>query len=925
MISSLDNDVKAFIRLYSEGHTNITELLTASREDNAELNRQVIGSESRIIDHVISEGSGIKDHLTDKFEDERLRMSAEVERARYLASLRFGEMNKRQGELTEPEEDTVKWLFEETETSAGYNLLTWLQSGNGLFWVSGKPGSGKSTLMNYMVGHQSTIEALEKWRSPVLLLKYYFVEAGTIMQRNLKGCLCSLLHQFLEQQPSTPEHLCHHLRPHYNKKNVHDWSSQLLQKGFLDYLEGNENQAICIFLDGLDEVDPDEQSLVVDLVNRLEKLPHAKLCISSRPENIFRRSFSHHAMLKVQDLTRPGIAAYTRSNIQPILDQYPKDATRMQYIVESLVYGAEGVFLWIVLVAKSLERGRNDGDDWDTMRKRIDHLPRGLYDMYQQMCASITEDEPALVEQYRKEAAELFWSASIAHGFLQDHQLMSILMANHPMLRDRLLALYSSTQRLDHSREESNIFHHFESWLCSRSANLIELDWDVSGRPERGARFRFVHRSVKEFLYTAAGQDIMSFDQRSDEHKWLNLAEATLATHAFCDLVPESIFNSERFDFCAAVGWDNWFNLRRGTIPPVPALAVECITRFNLRKDQEYDLIALYNTYLNYPGSTWYSQLPHHHHLRLAAQCGSRAYLQQCMKEESIEVKSEVLLWAVRVFDGKFLYEFKITPFTSEVSFWEGAWERHLNTITWLLDSGADPNMSFVCAPWQCYKDMFHLNKLTPWVQLLSQIIECHNQTNSVSLKTIALCRQCIQAFILHKADKQAQQGVSICIDQNCSWFDIDTWLLVFNASVSAGENVLFVAVDAEELLKILNISALRITKSLRIHLLEDEALPNVDILIVTRGYQARLVCQKLTKTSNALYTHTVRQFVAFLTSDPRTEDLEPWKDDVTTAIQALHGSGHDVQYVAAMEGEHDTYIRNKCPEWTWGLTDSCT
>ena len=41
-------------------------------------------------------------------------------------------------------------------------FVDWLKQEDGLYWVSGKPGSGKSTLMKFLSAHDTTLKHLEE-------------------------------------------------------------------------------------------------------------------------------------------------------------------------------------------------------------------------------------------------------------------------------------------------------------------------------------------------------------------------------------------------------------------------------------------------------------------------------------------------------------------------------------------------------------------------------------------------------------------------------------------------------------------------------------------------------------------------------------------------------------------------------------------
>ena len=60
-------------------------------------------------------------------------------------------------------EDTSADSKKSSDAPRREHFLPWLSSGNGIFHVSGKPGSGKSTLMKFLYDHPRTKEELEKW------------------------------------------------------------------------------------------------------------------------------------------------------------------------------------------------------------------------------------------------------------------------------------------------------------------------------------------------------------------------------------------------------------------------------------------------------------------------------------------------------------------------------------------------------------------------------------------------------------------------------------------------------------------------------------------------------------------------------------------------------------------------------------------
>lgn len=72
---------------------------------------------------------------------------------RILDFLRFSTMDDRHIAIRQAHAQTFRWIFE-TSPSDGprspTKFVEWLRSSDSLYWVSGKPGSGKSTLMKYL-------------------------------------------------------------------------------------------------------------------------------------------------------------------------------------------------------------------------------------------------------------------------------------------------------------------------------------------------------------------------------------------------------------------------------------------------------------------------------------------------------------------------------------------------------------------------------------------------------------------------------------------------------------------------------------------------------------------------------------------------------------------------------------------------------
>lgn len=88
-----------------------------------------------------------------------------------LNNLSFDDMYGRFEAVDKAHGKTFEWVFEETRKDkdnkpdglSHESLVHWLSSGKGIFHISGKLGSGKSTLMKFLCTHERTKAELQKW------------------------------------------------------------------------------------------------------------------------------------------------------------------------------------------------------------------------------------------------------------------------------------------------------------------------------------------------------------------------------------------------------------------------------------------------------------------------------------------------------------------------------------------------------------------------------------------------------------------------------------------------------------------------------------------------------------------------------------------------------------------------------------------
>jgi len=101
--------------------------------------------------------------------------------------------------------NNFKWIFHE----AGHwnkpwdGFAQWLKARDGIYWVSGKAGSGKSTLMRYIIDNPLTKTYLQNWSkdsNQLMITSFFFWTSGAPDQSSQLGLFRSLLFGLLSSR-----------------------------------------------------------------------------------------------------------------------------------------------------------------------------------------------------------------------------------------------------------------------------------------------------------------------------------------------------------------------------------------------------------------------------------------------------------------------------------------------------------------------------------------------------------------------------------------------------------------------------------------------------------------------------------------------------------------------------------------------------
>lgn len=124
---------------------------------------------------------------------------------RLLCALSFKTIRMRHSSIKDAHASTFKWALPDQ-----HDFARWLRSGRGIYWIKGKAGSGKSTLMRFVSQHPLSLEYLTEWAQDQrpIIASHYFWHAGNSLQKSQVGLLRTLLFGIFKQCPELIESTC---------------------------------------------------------------------------------------------------------------------------------------------------------------------------------------------------------------------------------------------------------------------------------------------------------------------------------------------------------------------------------------------------------------------------------------------------------------------------------------------------------------------------------------------------------------------------------------------------------------------------------------------------------------------------------------------------------------------------------------------
>ncbi|KAL1860711.1 hypothetical protein Daus18300_009054 [Diaporthe australafricana] len=342
--------------------------------------------------YVMSMGDGV---TSSTGEHKAGNKSFEKLRQNIMGSLHFPQIHHRFESVKSSHRKTLDWVFgdemdhsDEVTTPNRSNFAAWLRSGSGCYWLRGKAGSGKSTLMKYLYQDERTTSHLLKWseRRRLIIPGFFLWYLGTSLQKSQAGLIRALLYSIFQQWPPLIMDLMPEVFVPYAREGVVSQDEPAIDTlwiWFRKLREVRSQVSFCIFIDGLDEYVGDHSAMAEVFLEMVNTCPFIKFVVSSRPINSCVDAFQDSPTLRLENLNRTDIRTYTEDKLGPKIDIYRRGSCTE--LTEEIVIKSNGVFLWVHLVVRSLLQGLRDGDTISELASRLHDLPSDLEQLYVHM------------------------------------------------------------------------------------------------------------------------------------------------------------------------------------------------------------------------------------------------------------------------------------------------------------------------------------------------------------------------------------------------------------------------------------------------------------------------------------------------------------------------------------------------------------
>jgi ankyrin repeat protein len=407
-------------------------------------------------------------------------------------------------------------------------LPEWLETGSGIFAVTGKPGSGKSMLM-YEVSTQVRKRYRDRFAA---IVQHIFNTRGTPREHSFDGFLRSAIVQLLRQYPTAFDAMSDDWTyvageaglsatalKSQDLQNINAVKWPLLNlKRALRAIIGHicQKSRIFILIDALDECDGaiDTAEGLIGFIKNLvafdatgsanqvswmlscRDLPNGVACMLPLG-------------FRMEERNGPDIAAYI-SDRWSVLNDTMGESDELQRLKKNLNQRADGVFLWVRLTLDRIQTAVSEGATISEVQDLADDIPDELEGVFRLFLENT--DSKHSVEAHMMLAIALCAQRPLE---LQEFRYVMALAADQSV---------QTHKDLEASRHMVKDDAALKRRIRSRCGGLLEVRVvdgasDLDDTYNQGQRLvvQFIHQSVRDYIFSVSGlRDSQRKETRDD-------------------------------------------------------------------------------------------------------------------------------------------------------------------------------------------------------------------------------------------------------------------------------------------------------------------------------------------------------------------------------------------------------------------------
>jgi len=384
---------------------------------------------------------------------------------------------------------TGQWLYAHPSYSKWIRREDF-ERDHGILWITGKPGSGKSTLTK-----QAMLRTKELYGSSASVHAFFFNARGDALEKSEVGLYQALLGQVLKSHRHWPPEILEAFQKKLKVSQHPKWHPKELRGSLYAALLAQGRHPTYIFIDALDECEgerttPNYESMN-NVINFLEEVARSAANRSLLNICISRRHFPNipdkPLQISMDGLNDADIEKY----IQAKLRCPPEFEIESR---ETLIQRAAGVFLWVVLVVNSLNTTAYNPHTRSEVTSILKTLPEGLEAIFRRSFEKI----PA---QHVENSRRLIQWVLFARRPLSPTELTYAVACSIPHKSMKACELSPNFIGAEQMPQRVRFL----------SAGLVEVaqtslkasydnSLDDSFEETKGSRVQFIHESVRDWL-----------------------------------------------------------------------------------------------------------------------------------------------------------------------------------------------------------------------------------------------------------------------------------------------------------------------------------------------------------------------------------------------------------------------------------------